>query len=344
MNSWKRWFSFGASDLGIDLGTANTLVYDRDRGLLLDEPSIVALNNTTGKVEAVGHEAKLMVGRTPANIIAVKPLKDGVIADFELTEVILKHFLDKVGRRGRRFGSRIVICVPTRTTQVERNAVRESALKAKTREVYIVEEPIAAALGSNLPISEPRGSMIVDIGGGTTEIAVISLGGIVSSASVRVAGNHFDGAIAQYIRRKYNLLIGEQTAERVKIEVGSAGPLPEPLVSVVKGRDLVKGIPRTIEITDSEVREAFSDSVDSIIYSIRLALEKTPPDLSGDIIESGIVLSGGGALLKGLASRIQDEIGIHTVLAESPLTSVAFGAGRLFQDDRLLRRVCLFEA
>ncbi len=339
--SFRSLFSFFSNDLAIDLGTANTLVYVKGRGIVVNEPSIVAINEKTNRVEAVGREAKEMLGRTPGNIKAIKPMKDGVIADFDVTEEMLKHFIRKAHNRNHLISPRIVICIPSKITQVEKRAVRESALRAKASEVYLVEESMAAAIGAGLPITEPSGNMIVDIGGGTSDIAVISLSGIVYSASVRVAGNEIDEAIIQYVKRKYNLLIGERTAERVKVEIGSAAPLDKKLSMMITGRNLIEGIPKKIEISDKEVRDAISDAVATIINGVRVALERTPPELSADIAENGIVLTGGGALLRNLDKAIHDETGLPVVLAEDPLASVVWGTGKMLTDMSLLRRVSL---
>ncbi len=337
----RSFFSFFSNDLAIDLGTANTLVYARGRGIVVNEPSIVAINKLTNRVEAVGTEAKEMLGRTPGNIVAIKPMKDGVIADFDVTEEMLKHFIKKAHNRNLLLRPRIVICIPSEITQVEKRAVRESALRAKASEVYLVEEAMAAAIGAGMPITEPSGNMVVDIGGGTSDIAVISLSGIVYSRSVRVAGNEMDESIIQYIKRKHNLLVGERTAEQVKMKIGSAAPLEERLTMEIKGRDLIEGIPKTVTITDEEVREALSDSIATIVNAIRVALERTPPELSADIADKGIVLTGGGALLKNLDSRIKQETGLPVFLAEDPLSSVVLGTGKMLADISLLRRVSL---
>ena len=334
-------FGVFANDLAIDLGTANTLVYARGRGIVVNEPSIVAINKLTNKVEAVGHEAKDMLGRTPASIVAIKPMKDGVIADFDVTEEMLKYFIKKALNRNHLLSPRIVISIPSEVTQVEKRAVRESALRAKASEVYLVEQAMVAAIGAGLPVTEPSGNMIVDIGGGTTDIAVISLSGIVYSRSVRVAGNEMDEAIIQYIKRKHNLLIGERTAEQIKMKIGSAAPMEERLSLEVKGRNLIEGIPKTVTITDEEVREALSDSISTIINAVRVALERTPPELSADIAEKGIVLTGGGALLKSLDVRIKEETNLPVFLAQDPLTSVVLGTGKMLADMELLARVCI---
>lgn len=336
--NFRSIFSYFSKDLAIDLGTANTLVYVKSRGVVVNEPSIVAINKVTNKVEAVGHEAKDMLGRTPGNIVAIKPMKDGVIANFDVTEEMLKYFIKKAHNRNYLISPRIIICIPSEITQVERRAVRESALRAKASEVFLVEEALAAAVGAGLPITEPSGNMLIDIGGGTTDIAVISLSGMVYSRAIRVAGNEMDESIIQYIKRKHNLLIGERSAERVKIEIGSAAPLEEPLTMDVRGRDLIEGIPKTITLTDEEVREALSDSILAIVNAVRVALERTPPELSADIMEKGIVLTGGGALLKNLDLRIKSETGLPVFLAEDPLSSVVIGTGKMLDDIELLRR------
>ncbi len=330
-----------SNDLAIDLGTANTLVYARHRGVVIREPSIVVINRATNQIEAVGSEAKEMLGRTPGNIEAIRPMKDGVIADFEVTERMLGHFIRKAHGRKMYVHPRIVIGVPGEITQVEKRAVRDSAQKAGASEVYLVEQAMMAAIGAGLPITEPAGNMIVDIGGGTTDIAVISLSGIVYSRSVRVAGNEMDEAIINYLKRKYNLLIGERTAELIKWEIGSAFPLREQLTMSIRGRDLVEGIPRELTITDEEIREALAETVNVIVDAVRMALERTPPELSADIMDKGIVLSGGGALLRGLDDRLRHETGLPVVQAEDPLACVVLGAGRVLQDMELLRKVSI---
>jgi rod shape-determining protein MreB and related proteins len=328
-----------SSDLAIDLGTANTLVYAKGRGVVVSEPSIVAINKVTNNVEAVGKDAKEMLGRTPGNIVAIRPMRDGVIANFEVTEKMLQHFIRKA-HNGRTWVSpRVIIGIPSEITQVERRAVEDSAYRAKASEVYLVEEAVAAAIGAGLPITEPHGNVVVDIGGGTTDIAVISLGGTVYSRAVRVAGNAMDEAIAEFIKRKYNLLIGERTAEEVKIELGSAFPFEERVTMEVRGRNLIEGVPRTIVITDEEVREALDHSVTSIVNAVRVALERTPPELSADVIDRGIVLTGGGALLKNLDKRLMAETGLSVFIADDPLTSVVLGAGKMLSDFALLKRV-----
>jgi rod shape-determining protein MreB and related proteins len=338
---FRSLFSFFSNDLAIDLGTANTLVFARGRGVVVNEPSIVAINKITNRVEAVGHEAKEMLGRTPANIVAIKPMRDGVIADFDVTEEMLKYFIRKAHNRSHLLSPRIVISIPSEVTQVEKRAVRESALRAKASEVYLVEQAMVAAIGAGLPITEPSGNMIVDVGGGTTDIAVISLSGIVYSRSVRIAGNEMDEAVTQYIKRKHNLLIGERTAEQIKIKIGSAAPLEERLTMEIRGRNLIEGIPKTVTITDDEVREALQDSISTIVNAVRVALERTPPELSADIADKGIVLTGGGALLRNLDTRIKEETALPVFLAEDPLTSVVMGTGKMLADMDLLHRVCL---
>jgi len=334
--------SLFSNDLAIDLGTANSLVFCKGRGIVVSEPSIVAVNQRNGRVEAVGANAKEMLGRTPGNIVAIRPMKDGVIADFEHTEKMLDHFIKKAhGNRSIGVRPRIVIGVPSEITQVEKRAVRDSAMKAKATEVFLVEQAMMAAIGSGLPITEPTGNMVVDIGGGTADVAVISMAGIVYSRSVRVAGNEMDNSVTSYIKRKYNLLIGERTAEEIKIEIGSAFPLDEELTMEIKGRDLVEGVPKTITISDEEIREALAEPVASIIEAVRLALEQTPPELSADIVDRGIVLTGGGALLKNLDKRLREETGLPVSIADDPLTSVVMGTGRVLSDFNLLRKVSL---
>jgi rod shape-determining protein MreB len=328
-----------SSDLAIDLGTANTLVFAKGRGIVVNEPSIVVLERNSKKVLAVGLEAKEMLGRTPADIVAVKPMKDGVIADFDVAEVMLKHFIKQAHGRSRLLNPRIVIGIPSEITQVEKRAVMESALRAKASEVYLVEQAIAAAIGADMPITEACGNMIVDVGGGTTNIAVISLSGIVYSRSLRTAGNEMDEAIIQLIKRKYNLLIGERTAETAKMQVGSAAPLEKPLMMEIRGRNLIEGIPKAITVTDEEIREALSDSVGIIINAIKLALERTPPELSADIMDRGIVLTGGGALLKRFDRRLAAETGLPVFVAEDPLSSVVLGISKMLTDFTLLRRI-----
>ncbi len=331
---FKRLFGFFSNDLAIDLGTANTLVYVRDKGIILNEPSVVAIRvgqgnfNTNKSVLAVGKEAKAMLGRVPGSIQAIRPLKDGVIADFTITEVMLKHFIRKV--QENRFFShpRIIICVPCGSTQVERRAIRESAAGAGAREVYLIEEPMAVAIGANLPVSEPTGSMVVDIGGGTTEVGIISLGGMVYSQSVRVAGDTFDESIINYVRRRHGVLIGEATAEKVKNTIGTGWAKSEQLEMLVRGRDIAEGMARSFTMNSMEVYEAVSDSLDTIVLAIRKAMEQTPPELSADIGDKGMVIAGGGALLRDLDRRLSEDTGLPVVVAEDPLTCVARGSGR----------------
>jgi len=326
-------------DLGIDLGTANTLVYLRGVGVVIREPSVVAINKDTGRVVAVGDEAKKMIGRTPGYIVAIRPLKDGVIADFETTQRMLEYFIRKARLRGRFIPPRLVIGIPSGITEVERRAVYDSAKSAGAREVYHIEEPMAAAIGAGLPVDEAFGSIIVDIGGGTTEVAVISLGGIVTSVSLRIAGDELDEAIVNFAKIKYNLLIGERTSERIKIEVGSAFPLDEELSTLMQGRDLVTGLPKTVRVTSPEIREALAGRVNSIVKAVKDALEETSPELSADIYERGIVLAGGGSLLKNLDKRIAQATGIPTFLADDPLDAVVLGTEKVLEDIERLRHV-----
>ncbi len=329
-------------DLAIDLGTANTLVYMKGKGIIVQEPSIVVVNKLNGKVEAVGSRAKEMLGKTPTSVTTIKPMRDGVIADFEIAEKMLDYFIKKAtNNRGFWLRPRIVIGIPTGVTQVERRAVKDVATRAKASEVFLVEQPMTAAVGADLPITEPTGNMVVDIGGGTTDIAVISLHGIVFNHSIRIAGNEMDEEIIQYLKKKYNLLIGERSAEQVKMQIGSAYPLDEPVTMEIKGRDLREGIPKTIVIDDQEIREALEDVVSSIVNAVRIALERTPPELSADIIDRGIVLTGGGALLRNLDKRLREETQLPVFVTDDPLTSVVLGAGRLLDDLDLLRKIAL---
>jgi rod shape-determining protein MreB len=333
-----------SNDLAIDLGTANTLVYVKGRGIVVSEPSVVAvLKDGRGpdKVRAVGREAKEMLGRTPGNIVATRPMKDGVIADFEITQAMLRYFITRVHNRRKLVRPRIVVAVPSGITEVEKRAVRDSAMSAGAREVYLIEEPMAAAIGAGLPVTEPSGNMIVDIGGGTTEVAVISLSGIVYSNSVRVGGDKMDEAIVHYVKRKYNLLIGERTAELIKINIGTAYPTEDVRSMEVKGRDLVHGVPKTLEIKSDEVREALTEPVNAVVESVKIALERTPPELSADIVDKGIVITGGGALLANLDILLREETGLPVMLAEDPLTAVAMGTGRCLDELRLLREVTI---
>ena len=339
--NFRSVFSLISSDLAIDLGTANTLVFAKSKGIVVNEPSIVAINKNTGDIEAVGKEAKEMVGRTPGNIVAIRPMKDGVIADFKVTERMLNYFIQKAHGRKMLVHPRIVIGVPSEITQVEKRAVSESAYRAKASEVHLVEQAMVAAIGAGLPITEPSGNMVVDIGGGTTDVAVISLSGIVYSRSVRIAGNEMDDAIMSYLKRKYNLLIGERTAEQIKIQIGSAYPLDRPVTMEIKGRNLIEGVPKTVTVGDDEIRDALSDCVATILNAIRVALERTPPELSADISDRGIVLTGGGALIKNLDMRIREETGLPVSIADDPLASVVLGTGKMLTDFKLLRRIAI---
>jgi rod shape-determining protein MreB len=334
-----------SSDLAIDLGTANTLVYVKGKGIVLSEPSVVAIRTDAhikNRVLAVGLEAKNMVGRTPGNIVAIRPLRDGVIADFDITEAMLRHFIHKVHNRRTFVRPRIIIAVPSGITQVEKRAVRESAESAGAREVFLLEEPMAAAIGAGLPISEPTCNMVVDIGGGTTEVAVISLAGIVYSRSLRVAGDKMDAAIIQYIKRKYNLLIGERTSEIIKTTIGNAYPDPDDISTIeVKGRDLVSGIPKILAIDSEEIRVAISEQIDAIVETVKIALEQTPPELAADIVDSGIVLTGGGALLKNLDKLLREESGLPIRITEDPLSTVALGSGMALDNLEILKQVII---
>jgi len=327
----------GGREIAVDLGTANTLVYVRGRGIVLSEPSVVAIDQRTGEVHAVGIEAKRMLGRTPGTISAIRPLKDGVIADFDVTEQMLRHFIQKV-HHNRFAHPRVVVCVPSGVTGVEKRAVEEATLSAGARQAYLIEEPMAAAIGAGLPVSEPTGNMIVDIGGGTTEVAVISLGGIVVSQSIRVGGDEMDDAIMNYIKKEYKLLVGGQTAEELKLEIGSAWELPEELRAEVRGRDMLSGLPKTVVISSEEVRRALDEPVTQIIDAIKSTLDKTPPELAADIMDRGIVLAGGGALLSGLDERLRQETQMPVHLAESPLTCVAVGSGRSLEEFETIHR------
>jgi rod shape-determining protein MreB len=334
-----------SDDLAIDLGTANTLVYVKGKGIVLREPSVVAVRtdgNAKNRILAVGLEAKNMLGRTPGNIVAIRPMQDGVIADFEVTEAMLRHFIRQVHRRRNFVRPKIIIAVPSGITPVEKRAVKESAISAGAREVFLIEEPMAAAIGAGLPITEPVCNMVVDIGGGTTEVAVISLAGIVYSNSLRVAGNKMDDAIMQYIKRNYNLLIGERTAEIIKTSIGNAYPDQAELESIeVKGRDLVSGIPKILAIDSEEIRGALSEQIDAILESVRIALEQAPPELAADIVDRGIVLTGGGALLKNLDKLLREETGLPISVAEDPLSTVALGCGKVLENSQLLREVLI---
>ncbi len=340
LNSIFGWLS---KDLAIDLGTANTLVYVKGRGIVLCEPSVVAVRQDirAKRVLAVGQDAKNMLGKTPGNIVAIRPMKDGVIADFEVTEAMLRYFIRKVHNRRTLARPRIIISVPSGITQVEKRAVRESAESAGAREVYLIEEPMAAAIGAGLPITEPTANMVVDIGGGTTEVAVISLAGIVYSKSVRVAGDKMDEAIMQHIKRRYNLLIGEHSAEKIKIELGDVIPEEPYAETEIKGRDLVTGVPKTIAINALEVRNAISEQIETIVETVKSALEQTPPELAADIVDKGIVLTGGGALLKNLDKLLRDETGLPIIIADDPLTSVVLGSGKALDNLHILREIMI---
>lgn len=327
-------------DIGIDLGTANTLVFMKGKGIIMREPSVVAVDTKTDTVRYVGHEAKGVIGRTPGSIVAVRPLKDGVIADFDITTSMLRIFIKKVCGSSSIFRPRIIICIPSGVTEVERRAVREAAMNAGAKQVMIVEEPMAAAIGAGLPVEEATGSMVVDIGGGTSEVAVISLGGIVASKSVRVGGDKFDAAIIAYIKRKYNLLIGERTSELIKIELGSAYKMDEEASMNIKGRNLVDGLPQNIVIRSEEIREALEEPVQAIVDAIKETLERTPPELAADIIDHGITLTGGGAMLRGLDKLINSETGIDVHAAENPLDCVASGTGMVLDNVELLSEIC----
>ncbi|MGH3496634.1 MAG: rod shape-determining protein [Nocardioidaceae bacterium] len=335
--------SFIGRDMAVDLGTANTLVYVRGRGVLLNEPSVVALSTQTREILAVGSEARRMLGRTPDNITAIRPMKDGVIADFESTEQMLRLFIQQVHRRRYFAKPRLVICVPSGITSVEQRAVKEAGYQAGARRVYIIEEPMAAAIGAGLPVHEATGNMVVDIGGGTTEVAVISLGGIVTSLSIRTAGDDLDQAIISWFKKEYSLMLGERTAEEIKMELGSAFPLPDEPEAEVRGRDLISGLPRTITVSSAEVRQALEEQLHAIIDAVRTTLDKTPPELAGDIMDRGLVLTGGGALLRGLDERLRHETGMPVHVADDPLHSVAMGAGKCVEEFEALRPVLVSE-
>ncbi|MFA6687133.1 MAG: rod shape-determining protein [Desulfuromonas sp.] len=342
LNVFNAILGIFSNDLAIDLGTANTLVYLKGKGIVVSEPSVVAVQKEASgakKVLAVGVEAKKMLGRTPGSIVAIRPMKDGVIADFDITEEMLRYFIQKVHNRKALVRPRIVICVPSGITQVEKRAVKESAESAGAREVYLVEEPMAAAIGAGLPITEASGNMIVDVGGGTTEVAIISLAGIVYAQSVRVGGDKLDEAITQHLKRQYNMLIGERTSEQIKIEIGSAMEGEEELTMDVKGRDMVTGIPRTLNIGSAEIRVAMSETVNAIVEAVRVALERTPPELAADIVDKGIVLAGGGAMLRNMDELLRKETGLPVVIAEDPLSCVVLGSGKILDELDLLRRV-----
>ncbi|MFA5320637.1 MAG: rod shape-determining protein [Candidatus Omnitrophota bacterium] len=331
------WDSFSSNDMGIDLGTASTLVYVKGQGIVMREPSVVAVERGTSNVLAVGNEAKRMLGRTPGNIVAIRPMKHGVIADFEITEAMLRYFIKKVNKRVRR--PRIVIAIPSGITEVEKRAVKDSAERAGAGEVFLIEEPIAAAIGVGLPIQEPIGNMIIDIGGGTTEIAVISLAGIVFSRSIRIGGDEMDEAIIENIKKSYNLMIGERTAEEIKIKIGSVYPLEEEMTMEIRGRDLVAGLPKTVTITSEEVREALLEPIRSIVETAKMTLERTPPELASDLIEHGIVIAGGGSLLRGIDKLLSEETGLPVLIADDPLTAVVSGTGKVLNEIRYLKKV-----
>jgi rod shape-determining protein MreB and related proteins len=331
--------TFLGRDMAVDLGTANTLVYVRGRGIVLNEPSVVALNTNNGQIVAVGVEAKRMIGRTPGNIVAVRPLKDGVIADFDVTERMLRYFIQKVHRRTRLAKPRLVVAVPSGITGVEQSAVKEAGHQAGARRVYIIEEPMAAAIGAGLPIHEPTGNMVVDIGGGTTEVAVISLGGIVTSQSIRIGGDELDQAIITFGKKEYSLMLGERTAEEIKMAIGSAFPSVDEPQAEIRGRDLVSGLPKTVVISAAEVRRAIEEPVNLIVDAVKNTLDKCPPELAGDVMDRGIGLTGGGALLRGLESRIREETGMPVQVADNPLDSVVLGTGKCVEDFETLRQV-----
>ena len=336
-----RFFDSFSKDMGIDLGTANTLVSMRGKGILLREPSVVAIRKDTGEILAVGEEAKMMLGRTPGNIVAIRPLKDGVIADFDTTQIMLKYFIQKATGGFSFFRPRVVVGVPSGVTEVERRAVIDATIQAGAREAYLIEEPMAAAIGAGLPVHDPTGNMVVDIGGGTTEVAVISLGGIVSSRSIRIGGDELDEAIIQYMKRTYNLLIGERTAENVKMTIGSAMPSPEEESMDIRGRDLVTGLPKTLPVSVMEIELALSEPVSAIVDAVKVTLEKTPPELSADIMDRGIVMTGGGALLRRLDKLLTRETGMPVIVAENPLDCVAKGTGVVAEDLETMKRVTM---
>jgi rod shape-determining protein MreB len=328
----SRLMGFVSSDVAIDLGTANTLVYVKGKGIVLNEPSVVAIDKANGGVVAVGREAKAMLGRTPDQIIAIRPLQDGVIADFEITEQLLRAFIAKVQQRRVLIRPRIIICVPSGITEVEKRAVHDSAVHAGARDVFLVAEPIAAAIGVGLPVSKASGNMVIDVGGGTTEIAVISLNGIVSETSIRVGGDKMDDAISQYVKRKHNLLIGDQTAEHIKIKIGSAFPLEQEMELEIRGRDLIKGIPKTIKVSSLEIREAIQEPIEAIVEALKQSLEKTPPELASDIVDRGITMTGGGALLRGIDALLREATNLPITVADDPLTCVVLGTGKILDN------------
>ncbi|RCX20811.1 rod shape-determining protein MreB [Anaerobacterium chartisolvens] len=333
--------SLFSRDIGIDLGTANTLVHLKGKGIVLREPSVVAINKKSNNILAVGDSAKEMIGRTPGNIVAIRPMKDGVIADFDITQSMLKYFIRKAMSKGVLGKPRVVICVPSGVTEVEKRAVEEATLQAGAREAYLIEEPMAAAIGANLPVEEPSGSMVVDIGGGTSEVAVISLGGIVTSKSLRIAGDELDEAIVHYVKKEYNLMIGERTAEEIKVVIGSAYPKPKEEAIQIRGRDLITGLPKNISITSSEIMEALKEPVNAIVDAIKFTLEKTPPELASDVMDRGIMLTGGGALLSGLDKLIKEETGMPVSIAERPLDCVVLGSGKVLEEIEVLKKVLI---
>ena len=335
--------SFLGRDMAVDLGTANTLVYVRGRGIVLNEPSVVAINTKTGGIVAVGAEAKRMIGRTPAHIVAIRPLRDGVIADFDTTERMLRYFIQKVHKRRYFAKPRIVVCVPSGITGVEQRAVKDAGYQAGARRVFIIEEPMAAAIGAGLPVHEPTGNMVVDIGGGTTEVAVISLGGIVTSISIRTGGDELDSAIIAFVKKEYSLMLGERTAEEIKMAIGSAFPTPDEPVAEIRGRDLVSGLPKTIVVTADEIRKAIEEPVNAIIDAVKTTLDRCPPELSGDVMDRGIVLTGGGALLHGLDERLRHETGMPIHVAKDPLNSVVVGTGKCVEEFEALQQVLISE-
>jgi rod shape-determining protein MreB len=338
MGLFRNLTGFGGRDMAVDLGTANTLVYVRGRGIVLSEPSVVAVDARTGEVHAVGVEAKRMLGRTPGTIRAIRPLKDGVIADFDVTEEMLRHFIQRV-HQNRFAHPRVVVCVPSGVTGVEKRAVEEACLSAGARQAYLIEEPMAAAIGAGLPVAEPTGSMVLDIGGGTSEVAVISLGGIVVSESIRVGGDEMDDGVINYCKHEHKLLIGQQTAEEVKLEIGSASNLPEEVTTEIRGRDMVTGLPKTIMLTSGEVRGALEEPISQIVAAVKDTLDRTPPELAGDIMDRGIILAGGGSLLQGMDQRLRDECQMPAQVTESPLTCVAVGSGRSLEEFEVIHRM-----
>lgn len=340
-NSLSSTFQFLGRDMAVDLGTANTLVYVRGRGIVLNEPSVVAINTKNGAILAVGAEAKRMIGRTPGHIMAIRPLKDGVIADFDVTEKMLRYFIQAVHKRRFLAKPRVVVCVPSGITGVEQRAVEEASVQAGARAAYIIEEPMAAAIGSGLPVHEPAGNMVVDIGGGTTEVAVISLGGIVTSQSIRIGGDELDDSIISYIKKEYSLMLGERTAEEIKMAIGSAFPLPDEPHAEIRGRDLVSGLPKTIIVSSEEIRRSIEEPVNAIIDAVKNTLDKTPPELAADIMDKGIVLTGGGALLKGLDERLKHETGMPIHITDNPLNSVAIGSGKCLEEFEALKKVLI---